>query len=272
MARFSNKVAVITGAASGIGEATARLFAAEGGSVMVADIDVERGVRVAEEIGGRFVRTDVTSEAAVESLVTATLEQFDRIDCMVNNAGMVGAIGSILETPATYWRATQAVLFDSVFYGIKHAGRAMREQKGGVILSVASIAGVMGGLGPHAYTAAKHGVIGLTRSAASELSRYGIRVNAVAPGTTVTALIEQVRGGRDEAMAAAASVSPLGTALMPEEIAASMLFLASDAAAHITGHTLVVDSGVTGAGMTAGSSVLKGSQSMRFVGASHGEG
>jgi NAD(P)-dependent dehydrogenase (short-subunit alcohol dehydrogenase family) len=137
---------------------------------------------------------------------------------------------------------------------------------------VASIAGVMGGLGPHAYTAAKHGVIGLTRSAASELSRYGIRVNAVAPGTTVTALIEQVRGGRDEAMAAAASVSPLGTALMPEEIAASMLFLASDAAAHITGHTLVVDSGVTGAGMTAGSSVLKGSQSMRFVGASHGEG
>lgn len=272
MARFSNKVAVITGAASGIGEATARLFAAEGGGVMVADIDVERGVRVAKEIGGRFVRTDVTSEAAVESLVAATLEQFGRIDCMVNNAGMVGAIGSILETPATYWRATQAVLFDSVFYGIKHAGRAMREQKGGVILSVASIAGVMGGLGPHAYTAAKHGVIGLTRSAASELSRYGIRVNAVAPGTTVTALIEQVRGGRDEAMAAAASVSPLGTALMPEEIAASMLFLASDAAAHITGHTLVVDSGVTGAGMTAGSSVLKGSQSMRFVGASHGEG
>lgn len=268
MNRFSDKVVVVTGAASGIGEAAARLFAAEGGKVVVADVNAARGEQVAAEIGGLFVHTDVTREEAIEALVAATLERHGRIDCMINNAGMVGAVGSILKTPASYWRATQSVLLDSVFYGIKHAGRVMREQKSGAILSVSSIAGVMGGLGPHAYTAAKHAVVGLTRSAASELSRHGIRVNAIAPGTTVTALIEEVRGGREQALSAAAEVSPLGSALLPEEIAAGLLFLASDAAAHITGHTLVVDSGVTGAGAASGASVLKG-QSMRFVGASH---
>lgn len=267
-ARYKNKVVVITGAASGIGEAAARLFAAEGGRVVVADINAEAGGKVADEIGGYFVRTDVTSEDAIARLVSTAVETFGRIDCMINNAGMVGAIGSIMETPAEYWRATQAVLLDSVFYGIKHAARAMRAQgDGGVILSISSIAGVMGGLGPHAYTAAKHGVVGLTRSAASELSQYGIRVNAVAPGTTVTALIEEVRGGREQALSAAANVSPLGTALMPDEIAASLLYLASDAAAHITAHTLLVDSGVTGAGAASGASVLK-NQSSRFIGAS----
>lgn len=268
MNRFTDKVVVITGAASGIGEAAARLFAAEGGKVVVSDVNSERGEQVAAEIGGHFVHADVTREEAIEALVAAAVERHGRIDCMINNAGMVGAVGSILDTPANYWRATQAVLLDSVFYGIKHAGRAMREQGSGVILSLSSIAGVMGGLGPHAYTAAKHAVVGLTRSAASELSRHGIRVNAVAPGTTVTPLIEEVRGGREQALSAAAQVSPLGSALLPEEIAAGLLFLAGDAAAHITGHTLLIDSGVTGAGAASGASVLKG-QSMRFVGASH---
>jgi NAD(P)-dependent dehydrogenase (short-subunit alcohol dehydrogenase family) len=268
MGRFDGKVVVVTGAASGIGEAAARLFAAEGAKLVVSDVNSQRGQQVADELGGVFVHTDVAREEAVESLVATTLERFGRIDCMINNAGMVGAVGSILDTPDNYWRATQAVLLDSVFYGIKHAGRAMREQNSGCILSVSSIAGVMGGLGPHAYTTAKHAVIGLTRSAASELSRYGIRVNAISPGTTVTPLIEQVRGGREQALAAAAQVSPLGSALLPEEIAAGLLFLASDAAAHITGHNLVVDSGVTGTGSASGTSVLKG-QSMRFVGASH---
>jgi NAD(P)-dependent dehydrogenase (short-subunit alcohol dehydrogenase family) len=268
MSRFENKVVIVTGAASGIGESAARLFAAEGARVVVADVNRERGEQVASEIGGVFQHTDVTKEEAIEALVVNTRERYGRIDCMVNNAGMVGAVGSILDTPANYWRATQAVLLDSVFYGIKHAGRVMREQKSGVIISVTSIAGVMGGLGPHAYTAAKHAVVGLTRSAASELSRHGIRVNAIAPGTTVTALIEQVRGGKEQAMAAAASVSPLGTALLPDEIAEGMLYLASDAACHVTGHTLVIDSGVTTAGAATGSSKLKG-QAMHFVGASN---
>jgi NAD(P)-dependent dehydrogenase (short-subunit alcohol dehydrogenase family) len=268
MSRFENKVVIVTGAASGIGESAARLFAAQGAKVVVADVNSERGEQVAAEIGGVFQHTDVTKEEAIEALVVNTRERYGRIDCMVNNAGMVGAVGSILDTPANYWRATQAVLLDSVFYGIKHAGRVMREQNSGVIISVTSIAGVMGGLGPHAYTAAKHAVVGLTRSAASELSRHGIRVNAIAPGTTVTAMIEQVRGGKEQAMAGSASVSPLGTALLPDEIAEGMLYLASDAASHVTGHTLVIDSGFTGAGAASGASKLKG-QNMHFVGASN---
>jgi NAD(P)-dependent dehydrogenase (short-subunit alcohol dehydrogenase family) len=214
-----------------------------------------------------FVATDVSCEEQVERAVEYTVARHGRIDCMVNNAGVVGAVGSIMETSAQDWRATQAVLLDSVFFGIKHAARAMRARRSGVILSVSSIAGLMGGLGPHAYTAAKHGVIGLTRSAASELSHHGIRVNAVAPGVTVTPLVEQLRGGREAALSSAAQASPLGTALLPEEIAASLVFLASDAAAHVTAHTLVVDSGVTAGGFASGASVLR-DRPVAFIGPS----
>lgn len=255
--RLCDKVALVTGAASGIGEATVRLFVSEGATVVLADVNEAAGKDLARELGMQFIATDVTVEEQVERAVLYTVERHGRIDCMVNNAGVVGAVGSIMETSAQAWRATQAILLDSVFFGIKHAARAMREQHSGVILSLTSIAGVMGGLGPHAYTAAKHGVVGITRSAASELSAYGIRVNAVAPGTTVTPMIESVRGSREAAMHGAAQVSPLGTALMPEEIAAGLLFLASDAAAHVTAHTLVVDSGLTAGGFASGVSVLR---------------
>lgn len=265
--RLQNKVALVTGAAAGIGESTARLFVREGATVVLADVNETAGAALAKELGMHFIATDVTSEEQIERAVQYTLERHGRIDCMINNAGVVGAVGSIMETTENAWDATQAILLKSVFFGIKHAARAMREQHSGVILSLSSIAGVMGGLGPHAYTAAKHGVVGLTRSAASELSQYGIRVNAVAPGTTVTPLIEEVRGGREAAMTGAAKVSPLGTALMPEEIAAGLLYLASDAAAHVTAHTLVIDSGVTGGGFASGASVLR-DRPVSFVGPS----
>lgn len=265
--RLQDKVALITGGASGIGAATARLFSAEGARVVISDINREGGEALARELGASFVAADVTREDQVEAAVAFTVEKHGRIDCMINNAGMVGVIGSLMDTGADQWHATLAVLLHSVFYGTKHAARFMREQGGGVILNVSSIAGVMGGLGPHAYTTAKHGVIGLTRSAASEFSQYGIRVNAIAPGTTVTPLIEAVRGGREEAIKGATEASPLGTPLMPEEIAAGLLFLASDDAAHITAYTMVVDSGVTGAGSASGASRLK-QRPMGFIGAS----
>ena len=248
--RMQNKAVLITGAASGIGEAATRLFLKEGARVMLADINEERGAALSTELGMPFIATDVTREDQVERAIDATVKKFGRVDCVINNAGVVGAIGSITETTFEAWRTTHAILLDSVFFGMKHAARAMREQRSGVILSLASIAGIMGGLGPHAYTSAKHAVVGLTKSVASELSQYGIRVNAVAPGTTVTPLVEGIRGGREAALAGAAQVSPLGTALMPEEIAATLLHLASDEMAHVTAQTLIVDSGITEAGST----------------------
>ncbi|MNR16025.1 3-alpha-(or 20-beta)-hydroxysteroid dehydrogenase [compost metagenome] len=144
------------------------------------------------------------------------------------------------------------MLLDSVFYGIKHAGRQMREQGGGVILSLSSLAGVVGGVGPHVYSVAKSGVIALTRGAASELAQYGIRVNSVAPGLVVTPLVEQVYGDHDGALQGARLNSPLGSPAHPEEIAASLLYLASDEARHVSAHTLVIDSGVSVAGTSAG--------------------
>jgi NAD(P)-dependent dehydrogenase (short-subunit alcohol dehydrogenase family) len=247
--RLEGKVALVTGAASGIGATTARLFAAEGATVVLSDINVDAGERLARDMGMSFVAADVSREDQVERAIAFAAERHGRLDCMVNNAGMVGVVGSILETRAEDWHRTLAVLLDSVFFGIKHAARQMRKQGGGgAILSLSSLAGLTGGVGPHAYSVAKAGVIALTRGAASELARDGIRVNAVAPGLVVTPLVDRVYGGRDAAVNGAAAASPLGSAAMPEEIAASLCYLASDAARHITAHTLVVDSGVSVAG------------------------
>lgn len=251
--RLKGKVALITGGASGIGAETARLFTAEGAKVVISDINREAGQRLAEELGGSFVAADVSVEAQVEAAVNHAVERYGRLDIMVNNAGMIGVVGSLLETSFEDWQRTMGVLLNSVFFGIKHAGRRMKEQgEGGVILSLSSLAGVCAGMGPHVYSVAKHGVIALSRTAASELSQYGIRVNAVAPGLVTTPLVDQVFGGdRAAAEEGAAKASPLGSGISPREIAASLLFLASDEAAHITAHAMVIDSGVSAAGSSA---------------------
>ena len=155
---------------------------------------------------------------------------------------------------AEAWDNTIAILLRGVFLGTKHAARVMRPQQSGVIINTSSTAGILGGLGPHAYTAAKHGVIGLTKSVANELAPDGIRVNAISPGNTVTAMTAAVTTGDasdvDGTSERIASMSPLGYAGFPEDIAAAALFLASDEARYISGHTLVVDAGQTTAGMT----------------------
>jgi len=249
--RLKGRVAVVTGGARGIGEGTVRRFVEEGASVIISDLQAEAGEALARELcaAARFIRTDVTREEDVAAAVDLAVREFGRLDCMINNAGIVGAIGSIKDTSVKAWDATIAVLLRGVFLGMKHAARVMIPQQSGSIVSLASTAGVMGGLGPHAYTAAKHAVVGLTKSVASELGQHHIRVNAVAPGNIVTPLTADVVTGdpanygvTEEAIRV---MSPLGIAGFPIDIANALLYLASDEARYVTGHTLVVDAGQT---------------------------
>ena len=247
--RLAGKTAVITGGASGIGEATARRFVAEGARVVVADIQEPLGRAVAESLGdaARFIPCDVTDEAQVAAAVDLAVTAWGRLDVMFNNAGIVGAVGPVADTDGDAWRRTIDVLLHSVFYGSKHAARVMVPQRHGSIIATTSIAGVIGGLGPHAYTAAKHAVVGLTRSLASELNQYTIRVNCIAPGTIPTALTAQALGGDRNDLAKVAEharlTNGMGIASDPIDIANAALYLASDEARLVNGHTLVVDAG-----------------------------
>ena len=245
-ARLDGKVAIVTGGASGIGEATARMFAEEGARLVIADMDGSAGETLAKELGDAiFCRTDVTLENEVANVVAYAVDRYGRLDCMVNNAGIVGAIGSICDTPYDHWKATLAVLLDGVFFGCKHAARAMlASSTRGTILNTASVAGLRGGFGAHAYSTAKHAVIGLTRSVASELAPHGVRANAVAPGAVVTPLIEAITGADGDTLRGlAAQASPLGQATYPRDIAGAFTYLASDDATHVTGEVLTVDAG-----------------------------
>lgn len=250
--RLAGKVAVITGAASGIGAGTVARFIEEGARVVLADIQDDAGRALAATFGdaATYVHCDVTQEADIEAAVNAAVSSFGRLDIMFNNAGIVGAIGSIAETPIEAWDRTVDILLRSVFLGMKHAARIMIPQGSGSIISTSSTAGIVGGLGPHVYTAAKHGVIGLTKSVASELARDGIRVNAISPGNTVTAMTAGVIAGDHTDVETATkhitSGSPLGIAGLPSDIANAALYLASDESRNVTAHTLVVDAGQTG--------------------------
>jgi len=190
---------------------------------------------------------------------------------MFNNAGVVGVVGPIGETSTAAWDETIDILLKGVFLGTKHAARVLVAQgSGGTIISTSSTAGVMGGLGPHCYTAAKHAVRGLTKSVANELAPHQIRVNAISPGNTATAMTATVRGGSPDDVDAAAeriaSGSPLGYSGFPEDIANAALYLASDEAKYVSGHTLVVDAGQTTSGMSANPIHTGSSQILRHAG------
>jgi NAD(P)-dependent dehydrogenase (short-subunit alcohol dehydrogenase family) len=255
MGRFSGHVVVVFGGASGIGEAVVRAIVREGGRVVIADLQDERGAQLVAELSAvsgvsdaaLFHRTDVTCEDDVAAAIEQAEAAFGPLTGIVNSAGIVGVIGPIADTPVEAFDRTMAILARGVFLGIKHAARAM-EASGtrGAIVSLASTAGVLGGQGPHTYTMAKHGVVGLTRSVASELSPLGIRVNAVAPGGTVTPMTASLTGGDVQLLTEFLTAgSPLGIACLAEDVANGILFLLSDEARFITGHTLVIDAGIT---------------------------
>jgi NAD(P)-dependent dehydrogenase (short-subunit alcohol dehydrogenase family) len=249
MARLDGKVAIITGAARGIGAAAARLFAAEGASVMLADVLAEPLQAVASEIGTKAAvcPTDVTDEAAVKKLIDDTVARFGKVDIALLNAGIEGTMTSIVDYPAEMFDKVIAVNVRGVWLGLKYVMRAM-ENSGGSIVITSSTSGIRATTGLSAYTASKHAVIGLMRSAALEGSDKKIRVNTVNPSpidTPMIASLEKMRGlaGRnDQPMAAG---TPLGRYGTPEEVARLMLFLASDESSFCTGGVYMVDGGVS---------------------------
>lgn len=250
--RLAGKVAAITGAASGFGAAAARLFVSEGCKVALGDIQDEAGAAVAAELGDSavFVRCDVTCEDDIANLVDTAVSAFGRLDVMFNNAGIVGAVGPIDTTPTEEWKATLDILLNGVFYGVKHAARVMKPQGAGAIVSMSSTAGILGGLGPHTYTAAKHAVVGLTKSAAAELCRFGIRVNCISPAGMATPMVANVTAGDpkaiEETKKTLAANSPLKNRPgLAEDVANAALWLASDESGYTSGHTLTTDAGIT---------------------------
>jgi NAD(P)-dependent dehydrogenase (short-subunit alcohol dehydrogenase family) len=251
--RLEGRVALVTGGSSGIGAETVRRFVAEGCQVVIADVQVDAGAGLAKELDDRacFAACDVTSEEQVAASVDLAIERYGRLDVMFNNAGIIGATGPVARSVMTDVDLTMAVILRGTFLGIKHAARVMEPRRSGVILSTSSPAGIVGGMGAHAYSAAKAGVIGLTLSVAAELRPKGIRVNAIVPGAIVTAMTADIVVGDPHDLAGATEVLQESALMnrpgLPADIAAAALYLASDDAAFVTGTTLVVDGGLIGA-------------------------
>ena len=253
--RLEGKVAVITGAASGIGLGTVELFVAEGASVIAADIQDEKGAMLAKRFPGKVVyaHCDVTNEAEIEAAMKLAKSEFGGLDILFNNAGISDRMTSITEITADGWSWIFDVLVRGPALGMKHAVPLMLERGGGSIINTASIAGLQAGWGPIAYSSAKASVIHMSRSAAAQLSPQKIRVNAICPGLIATSIFGASLGlPRDVAdqMAArvadnAAKVQPVPKAGMPEDIAKAALYLASEDSAFVSGTHIVVDGGIT---------------------------
>lgn len=248
--KFEGKVALVTGAAGGIGRASAQLFAAHGAQVAVADRNLagaEETAQLIEADGGRAVavEVDVADAGSVAAMVRSTVDAFGRLDIAHNNAGIKGADLPVEEMPDDVWRAGISIMLDGVFYCMKHEIPEMRKVGGGAIVNTSSGAGLIGVPRFANYVAAKHGVIGLTKATALEVIGDGIRVNAICPGTARSQMVDQWMDGSAEAEAAVASLHPIGRIAEAREIAEGVIWLASDAASFAVGTALTLDGGYT---------------------------
>jgi NAD(P)-dependent dehydrogenase (short-subunit alcohol dehydrogenase family) len=247
---FQGKVAFVTGAASGIGRATALAFAREGASVVVADVSETGGQETAgmiEQGGGRAlaVRCDVSRAEDVQAALDRTVETFGRLDCAFNNAGVEQPVTPAGDITESEWDRIIEIDLRGVFLCLKYEIPLLLKQGGGAIVNTSSGAGVKGIAGQAAYCAAKFGIIGLTKAAALDYAKSNIRVNAVCPGIIQTPMMDRFSGGSPEGRERVIAQEPVGRMGTPEEIAAAVLWLCSDSAAFVIGHALVIDGGQT---------------------------
>lgn len=253
MGRLTGKVAIITGAASGIGEATAMLFAKEGASLLLADWQDARGERVAEaarKIGGKaaFVKTDVSKPEDVQAMVRAAVQEYGRLDVIFNNAGIEGEMNKpTADCTLENWHRVIGINLSGVFFGMKYAIPEMLKSGGGSIINTASVAGLVGFAGIPAYCAAKGGVVQLSKCAAIEYAKQNVRVNVICPGIIWTPMVERATGDSEEGRAAFTATEPVGRLGTAEEVANVALFLASNESSFCTGAPFIVDGGFVAA-------------------------
>jgi NAD(P)-dependent dehydrogenase (short-subunit alcohol dehydrogenase family) len=250
--KLHDKVAIVTGAASGIGRATALLFAEEGAKVVAADCEREKGQRVMEEILERgsdavFIQTDVSSPHDVKQMIDKAVQTYGHLDIIFNNAGIEGRQAPTADCTLDNWDRVISINLKGVFLGMKYAIPEMLKNGGGSIINNASVAGIVGFQGIPAYCASKGGVIQLTKTAALEYAKQGIRVNAICPGVIMTPMVERFVGNNEQAQKAFEALEPVGRFGRPEEVAQLALFLASEQSSFCTGAPFVVDGGLIAA-------------------------
>lgn len=249
-AQFEGKVALVTGAGSGIGRASAAAFASQGAKVIVSDISEKGGmetVRAIRSAGGEatFVKTDITKPSDVEALINAAVDKYGRLDCAHNNAGITGYSTKVVECSLEEWDDVMNVNLRGIFLCLKYEIQQMIKQGGGAIVNASSTMGVVAHESGAAYVASKHAIIGLTKSTALAYVKDNIRINALCPGNTETPIFDHVKKNMPAVYEGLILATPIGRFAQPDEIANAVLWLCSDAASYCIGHTMIVDGGYT---------------------------